>query len=90
VINGWRAKTEAKDQMMADTLTVKITESGGEIHDLRYRFIWSAWISGELLGKGHAFKPEEAIAKAQDLIDPEGIEHIEIDYRGQDCFDPCR
>jgi len=90
VINEWTGKTRTKDPMMADTLTVRITESGAEIHDLRYRFIWSAWISGQLLGKGHAFKSEEAIANAQDLLDPEGIKHIEIDYRGHDCFDPCR
>jgi hypothetical protein len=68
---------------MAGILTVRITESAGEIYDLRYRFIWSAWLSGKLMGQGHAFKPEEAIAKAQDLIDdPEGIEIIRIDYRG--------
>jgi hypothetical protein len=90
--NGHATKIRETEIMtMAGTLTVRITESAGEIHDLRYRFIWSAWASGELLGKGHAFKPEEAIERAQDLVDdPEAVEHITIDYRGQDCFDPCR
>jgi len=72
------------------TFTIRITESAGEIHDLRYRFIWSAWLDGTLVGKGHAFKPEVAITAAQELIDPEGIEHMNVDYRGQACFDPCR
>jgi hypothetical protein len=63
---------------MTDTLTVRITESRGEIHDLRYRFIWSARLDGMLLGKGHAFKPEEAEARALDLVSPDRVEHLEI------------
>jgi len=63
---------------MAGTLTVRITQSTGEILDLRYRFIWSAWLGSQLVGEGHAFKPEQAIARAQDLISPEEVEHIEI------------
>jgi len=31
---------------MGGIFTVRITESAGEIHDLRYRFIWSAWLDG--------------------------------------------
>jgi hypothetical protein len=72
--------------IMAGTLTVRITESAGEIHDLRYRFIWSAWLDGTLLGKGHAFKPEVAILAAQELVDPEDIENMDIDYRGRGRF----
>jgi len=68
---------------MAETFTVRITESGGEILDLRYRFIWSAWLSGRLVGKGHAFKPEGAVARAQELVDPEDIDYVDIDYRGR-------
>lgn len=71
---------------MAGTFTVRITESGGEILDPRYRFIWSAWLSGKLMGKGHAFKPEEAVARAQELIDPEDIDRIDIDYCGRGRF----
>ena len=71
---------------MAGTFTVRITESGAEIHDLRYRFIWSAWLSGRLLGKGHAFEPEEAIAQAQELVDPDDIDRMDIDYRGRGRF----
>ena len=71
---------------MADTLTVRITESGAEIRDLRYRCIWSAWLSGKLVGKGHAFKPEEAVAQAQDLVDPNEVDHIDVEYRGRGRF----
>ena len=71
---------------MAGTFTVRITESGAEVHDLRYRFIWSAWLSGRLVGKGHAFKPDEAVARAQELVDPEDIDRIDIDYRGRGRF----
>ncbi len=71
---------------MAGTFTVRITESEGEIHDLRYRFIWSAWLSGRLVGKGHAFKPDEAVARAQELVDPDDLDRIDIDYRGRGRF----
>jgi hypothetical protein len=67
---------------VAGTLKIRITKSGGEIHDLRYRYIWSAWLHGRLLGKGHAFKPEAAEAQAMglvtNLITPDEVEHIEI------------
>ena len=63
---------------MAGTLTVRITESAAKIHDLRYRFIWSAWLDGTLLGKGHAFKPEEAESQALDLLDSDEVESVEI------------
>ena len=67
---------------MAGTFVVRITESSGEIHDLRYRFIWSAWLDETLLGKGHAFNPDEALERAQELVDPEDIDDLRIDYRG--------
>lgn len=63
---------------MAGTLTVRITKSAGEILDLRYSYIWSAWLDGSLLGEGHAFKPEQAEAQALDLLSPDEVEHIEI------------
>lgn len=69
------------DTPTGKTFTVRITESAGEIHDLRYRFIWSAWLDGELLGEGHAFNPDEALALAHDLLSPEDVEHLVIDYR---------
>ena len=67
---------------MAGTLKIKITASGGELRDLRYRYIWSIWLDGRLLGKGHAFKPEEAEALAMDLVTdlvtPDEVGHIEV------------
>jgi hypothetical protein len=66
---------------MAGAFVVRITESSGEIHDLRYRFIWSAWLDGTLLGEGHAFNPDEALTQAQELVDPEDIDDLKIDYR---------
>lgn len=69
---------------MAGTFIVRITESSGEIHYLRYRYIWSAWLDGKLLGKGHAYHPHEALSRAQELVDPEGIDDLVIDYGG--CF----
>jgi hypothetical protein len=67
---------------MGETLTIRITASAGEIHDLRYRFIWSAWIGGRLLGQGHAFDPDEAEERAMDLVTglltPDQVEHIDI------------
>jgi len=72
---------------MGETLTIRITESAAEVHDLRCRFIWSAWLGDQLLGQGHAFKPEEAEARAMnlvtDLVTPDEVEHIEIDFRGR-------
>ncbi|MHB8870285.1 MAG: hypothetical protein ACYC6T_18325 [Thermoleophilia bacterium] len=63
---------------MAGTLMIKITRASGEIHDLRYRLIWSAWLDGRLLGKGHAFRVEEAVERVQDLVSPEEVDRIEI------------
>jgi len=69
-------------RVVGGIFTVRITESSGEIHDLRYRYIWSAWLDGTLLGKGHAFNPDEALERAQELVDPEDIDDLKIDYRG--------
>jgi hypothetical protein len=77
---------ESVDQVgrraMAGKLTIRITQSAGEIHDLRYLYLWSAWLDGTLLGKGHAFKPEEAEAQAMDsvvdLVAPDQVECIDI------------
>ena len=68
---------------MGGIFTVRITESVGEIHDLRYRFIWSAWLDGTLLGKGLAYHPDEALGQAQELVDPEDLDDLKIDYRGR-------
>lgn len=68
---------------MTGTLTVRITKSAGEIPDLRYRLIWSAHLDDRLLGQGHAFKEEQAVAQAQDLVAPDGIAHVVVDYRGR-------
>ena len=68
---------------MGGIFTVRITESSGEVHDLRYRFIWSARLDGTLLGKGHAFHPDEALERAQELVDPEDTDDLKIDYRGR-------
>lgn len=37
---------------MAGRLLIRITPVMGEISDLRYQHLWSAWLDGELLGKG--------------------------------------
>ena len=68
---------------MLGTFLVRITESAGEIHDLGYRFLRSAWLDGELLGKGHAYHPDQVLSQAQDLVDPEEIDDVKIDYHGQ-------
>jgi hypothetical protein len=68
---------------MGGIFRVRITQSAGELHDLRYRFIWSAWLDGTLLGKGHAFDPDEALEQAQELIDPENIDDVVIERRGR-------
>ena len=70
---------------MGETLTIRITAAAGEIHDLRYRFMWSAWLGPCLLGHGHAFDPPEAEARAMDLVTdlltPEEVDHIDIIVR---------
>lgn len=64
---------------MAGTFLIRITEDRhSKLIDLRYRYIWSAWLDGQLLGKGHCFRVEEAIERAQDLLDPEEVERIEV------------
>jgi hypothetical protein len=67
---------------VAGTLLIRITQSAGETHDLRDRHIWSAWLSGTLLGQGYAPDPEAAEAEAMDLVTdlvtPEEVDHIEI------------
>ena len=68
---------------MGGIFRVRITESAGEIHDLRYRFIWSAWLDDSLLGSGHTFDPDEALEQAQELVDPESIDDVEIERGGR-------
>jgi hypothetical protein len=67
---------------MPGTLVIRITKSAGEIHDLRYRYIWTVWLYGRLLGKGHALNTEEAEALAMDLVTdlvtPDEVGHIEV------------
>ena len=70
--------TRGKGTTMAGTLAIKITETQGEITSIRFRYLWSAWLDGTLLGSGRCFKPEEGIARAHDLVSPDEVEHIEI------------
>jgi len=64
---------------MAGMFLIRITEDRhSKIIDLRHRFIWSAWLDGRLLGKGHASHADLAIERAHDLVNPEDVEHIEI------------
>lgn len=64
---------------MAGMFLIKITENHAtEISDLRYRYIWSAWLDGQLLGNGHCSHAEEAIKRAHDLATPDEVEHVEI------------
>ena len=40
-----------KEKAMTGMLLIRITEDhASEIRDLRYRYIWSAWLDGTLLG----------------------------------------
>jgi hypothetical protein len=66
---------------MAGTLQINITKSSGEIRDLRFSYIWSAWLDGVLLGKGHACKPDEVEPRVLDLVSPDDVERIEITQR---------
>jgi len=43
----------------------------------------AAWLDGTLLGKGHAHHPDEAFTQAQELVDPQDIDDLKIDYRGR-------
>lgn len=63
---------------MAGTFLIKITKNSGEITSAKYDYLWSAWLDGKLLGKGHCFYPEEGIARAHDLVSPDRVDHIEI------------
>ncbi|MHB1345446.1 MAG: hypothetical protein ACYCX3_13975 [Thermoleophilia bacterium] len=68
-----------KEKAMAGTFLIKITDDrASEYRDQRYRYIWSAWLDGQLLGKGHCSHPDEAIERAHDLVTPDQVEHIEI------------
>jgi len=77
------AHASKKGRPLGGIFKVRITESAGEIHDLRYRLIWSARLDRVLLGKGHAYHPNEALERAQELVDPEDIDDLGIDYRGR-------
>ena len=67
---------------MPGTLVIRITKSSGEIHDLRYRYIWTVCLCGRLLGKGHALNTEQAEALAMDLVTdlvpPDEVGNIEV------------
>jgi hypothetical protein len=67
------------------TLTIKTTDmakGGGHLTSLRYRFFWSAWLDGRLLGKGYDFTRENAetvaMNKVTDLVTPDEVEHVKI------------
>jgi hypothetical protein len=68
---------------MAGALTIRITESAGDVHDVRYRFLWSARLGHRLLGQGHAFDPDSAESQAMDLVTglvtPDEVERIEVE-----------
>ena len=70
--------TRKEGRTMAGTFLIRITEIAGEITSIRYRFLWSAWLDGRLLGSGRCFRPEVGIARAHDLVSPDDVEHIEI------------
>lgn len=63
---------------MAQTLKIRITKASGEIRDFRYRYMWSAWLGGQLLAQGHAYKPEQVEPHVLDLVTPDQVDHIEI------------
>ena len=63
---------------MARTLRIKVTKSQAKLASVRYAYLWSAWLSGKLLGKGYCARPKEGIARAHDLVSPDQVEHIEI------------
>jgi hypothetical protein len=64
--------------IVAGMFLIKITKSKGEITSATYAYLWSAWLDGKLLGKGHCVYPEAGIERAHDLVSPEEVEHIEI------------
>jgi hypothetical protein len=63
---------------MAGTLLIKITKASGEIRDLRFRCMWSAWLDGRLIANGHVYKSEEVEPYVLDLVTPDDVERIEI------------
>jgi len=64
---------------MAGTFLIRITEDrSSTLIDLRYHFIWTAWLDGRLLGKGYASHAEIAIERAHDLVTPDQVDHFEI------------
>ena len=63
---------------MAGTLRINLTKNSAELASVRHAYLWSAWFSGTLLGKGYCARPEEGIARAHDLASPDQVEHIEI------------
>ncbi|MBU2601509.1 MAG: hypothetical protein KKA32_04990 [Actinobacteria bacterium] len=64
---------------MPGTFLIEITEDrSSKLLDLRHRFMWSAWLDGTLLGKGHASHADLAIEQAHDLVNPDRVERIEI------------
>ena len=50
---------------MTGRLLIRITPVTGEISDLRYQHLWSAWLDGELLGHPVAARglTEEAVVR---------------------------
>jgi len=66
---------------MAGTLRIRITESQAQIRDLRFRYIWSAWLDDRLIGEGHTFNPEQLESWVLDLVSPDEVEHIEVIQR---------
>ena len=65
-----------KEPTMAGTLTIRTTQNHGKVTDLRYSTIWSAWLDGEMVGKGYCYKPEQAEQQALDLVTPEQVTNI--------------
>lgn len=67
---------------MAATLEIRVTETGGEIRDLSYRYMWSAWLGSRLVAKGHASTSDEAEAQAMDKVTdrlrPEDVQSIRV------------
>ncbi len=63
---------------MSGTLRIRITPVEGEITDLRYQYMWSAWLDKKLLGKGFCTWPEQARELALDLATPEQVSRIVI------------
>ena len=63
---------------MPGTLRIRVTPVEGEIADLRFQYMWSAWLDKKLLGKGYCTWPEQAREQALDLVTPDEVESIVI------------